>query len=180
MSFDPLVNFCGEQPGFPEIRTSPSGGVTVRRELLVWTGDVMNWMIYFLTDPIDPYVGNGNLWTMSTRPFEKAERTAGNVYIYGPGVVLNEFSLLSLEYESVGCRWYPGQGVVKEESEPREQHEPVGILKVFNGTSGSDTLTWQNNDSGTPPSNSIYYGEHPEYPGAAANWFSHFPCANKH
>ena len=119
VSFDPLVNFCGEQPGYPIIASSPAGGVNVQRELLVFTQDVMNWTVYFLENPIDPYTFSGNLWKWRAIPFEKAERTAANINIYGPGVVLNEFSLLSLEYESAGIRFYPGLGRRQGRAKPR-------------------------------------------------------------
>jgi hypothetical protein len=134
-------------------------------------------MIYFQTNPIDPYTNNSNLWTMVQKPFEKQYRSQGLSYIFGPGYAQYNLSVLSLTYESVGMRWYPGFGVVKEEYLPREQHEQVGVLKQYGGDTSTDTLKWATKDSGAPPTDVMYFGEHPEFSYGGGIYKVTFPFA---
>jgi len=148
-------------PGYPEYFTTPGGGGGTRRLLMVYASEVNDWIIFFtVTAPLCPYTLNAVVWNIKQRPFEQQERVAANL-AFGPGIALYDFSLLEIEYESTGMRYFPGQGVVKEEQRPRIESVPTGIMRYSVSAVGNEapTLSWVHGD---PQLNTfLYYGEHP-------------------
>lgn len=170
MAFDSLVNYCGERQEYPKYKTSPGGGCTVYRSLDVLAADVNDWIVYFTTNPIDPYTMNGNCWEIVVHPFDKEQITAASIYV--PGVASYQLAVINITYESVGMRWYPGLGVVKEEISPRAERIGVG------GTQGSedeDNLVWATADSNG--SKALFHGEDPDFTLGGAEVKVTFPFA---
>ena len=178
MSFDPLVNPLGEMPGYPRWRTTPAGGGGTQRSLWCSTVDVNNWMLYFtVTAPLDPYTMNGVCWEFSVKPFERQQRLAVSPAIFGPGVATFGYSILDIQYESTGMRYFPGLGVVKEEAKPRDEHVDVGVT-YSRGGYGPAGLTWDANDHDpSNPNGNVFIGEHPHMVIGGAEITLTFPFA---
>jgi hypothetical protein len=175
MAFNPLTAFCGEEPGFPRWKSSPAGGVRLQRELLVLTNDLANWLYFFTAQaPIDPYLTATNLWEFGARSFEKQERIQYDTSLAGPAVAYYQYSILELTYESEGMRFFPGQGIVKEEHHEAMFQEPVGIARLG---AGADPGAAVNHSINWSDGEALFYAEHPHFETPGSKIVLTFPFA---
>lgn len=170
---DPLGSPLGEEPRAPAWQTTPAGASKLERRLVCRQCQVVNWINYFLLEAgvhADPYIGNCNLWEIKCEPFEKQLRISTTaIEAVFPGLAFYDLAVLTLTYENAGMRLLPG-GIMKEESRPRLEQVPTGIVRMMMGadkepnTEGEPgTLMWTTSDGGsdTASRRALYYGDHP-------------------
>ena len=127
MSFDPLVTYCGEMPGYPIQIATPKGPLT-HRCLDVYYSDIGNWLNYFVNNPGDPYAG-GPLppllvsYRVQPMPGQKILQS------WAPGVASYKHALLYLDYSGIGTTLHAGT-VVQESITPSYEAmhiDPTGL-----------------------------------------------------
>ena len=177
---DPVGSPLGEEPHAPILNTTPAGGGGMKRRCLCLQRQVLDWLRFFTTvQPLDPYTLNGVLWEFTASPFERQLRVCPSaIEALFPGIAYVELAVLDLVYQSTGMKFLFDLGVVKEESKPRLEQEPVGVVRQFNSAAGNESLTWQTADgSGEPTDHALLFGEHPHYESAGKELIVTFPFA---